>query len=188
MKTHEESGRITKVLAACQDGDEDAFRTLIPLVYQELRRIAHRQLRRTRPGETLNTTALVHEAYLKLRNQEHAVWENRPHFFAVSARAMRQIVVDYARERCAEKRGGGRTQVRLDDIEISVVDQAETLVMMDEGLRRLGAVRARLVRVVECRLFAGLTEEETAEALAMSPRTVRREWLTAKTWLRHYIG
>lgn len=178
---------ITGVLAACQNGDEHAFHTLIPLVYQELKRIAHRQLRRTRPNETLNTTALVHETYLKLRNQKHAAWGNRSHFFAVSACAMRQIVVDYARQRCAKKRSGSRIEVKFDDIEMAVVDQAETLVMVDEGLRKLEAVHARLARVVECRLFAGLTEQETAEALAVSPRTVRREWLTAKTWLRHFI-
>ena len=178
---------LTGILAACQDGDEDAFQTLIPLVYDELRRIAHRQLRCSRPGATLNTTALVHEAYLKLSRQAHPAWGNRSDFFAISACAMRQIVVDYARRRCAEKRGGGRTQVMLDDIELAVADQAETMVMVDEGLRKLGEQRARLVRVVECRLFAGLSEEETAQALAVSPRTVRRDWLTARTWLQNYL-
>ena len=183
-----ENAAITDVLAACRNGDDEAFEALVPMVYSELKEIAHRQLRRSRPGETLNTTALVHEAYLKLSSQTHPMWLNRSHFFAISACAMRQIVVDFARQRSAQKRGGQHTRVMLDEVAIAVSNQAEVVMLVDQGLRKLGEQRERLVRVVECRLFAGLTEEETAEALAVSPRTVRREWLAARTWLQHYLA
>jgi RNA polymerase sigma factor (TIGR02999 family) len=156
---------------------------LFPLVYDELSRIAHRQLGRFRPGETLNTSALVHDAYLRLVDQTHAGWADRAHFFATAARAMRFIVVDYARQRSAEKRGGGASLLRLDEVDVPIQEQAGLLVGLDETLTRLATVDARMAKIVELRFFGGLTEVETAEVLGVTDRTVRREWLKAKAWL-----
>jgi RNA polymerase sigma factor (TIGR02999 family) len=156
---------------------------LLPLVYDELRRIAHRQLRAERPDHTLSTTALVHEAYVKLVDQTRARWTDRAHFFAVASRAMRRILVDYARQGQAAKRGGGVRPVTLDDAASMTEDRADTLVAIDEALTRLAGLDERLSRVVECRFFGGLTEEETAMALRVTARTVRRDWVKAKGWL-----
>ena len=172
------------MLLAHGAGDEDAFAQLLPMVYQDLRRIAHRQLRRGRPGQTLNTTGLVHEAYLKMVDQSRVSWQDRGHFFAISARAMRQIIVDYARQRLAAKRGGGQPHDPLDENQIAIEEQADWLLAIDEALSRLAKMDARLTKVVECRFFAGLTEEETAEALEVSVRTVQRDWMRARGWLR----
>jgi RNA polymerase sigma factor (TIGR02999 family) len=180
-------GDITKALSAWQHGDGEAFKLLVTLAYDELRRIARRQLRRARPGETLDTTGLVHEAYLKLAGQEGAPWQGRAHFYAICARAMRQILVDYARRRCADKRGEGQPHVSLEECEVAVLDQAETLMLVDRALEQLAEVNERLVHVVECRFFAGLTEEETAAALGISERTVRRDWLLARSWLQDQL-
>ena len=174
---------ITGLLAAWRAGDRTAVDRLFPVVYDELRRIAHRQLGRDRPDHTLGTTALVHEAYLKLVDQTRAQLTDRAHFFAVAARAMRRILVDYARRHRAEKRGGARAPVSLDDTALPATQRADTLVALDEALMRLAEVDERLSRVVECRFFGGLTEEETAEALAVTARTVRRDWVKAKGWL-----
>ncbi len=175
---------ITQMLIAHGQGDHDAFDRLLPLVYEDLRRIAHRQLRRSRPGETLNTTGLVHEAYLKLVDQSRASWQDRSHFFAISARAMRQIIIDYARLRLADKRGGGQIHDPIDENMAAIEQQADWLLAIDEALSRLAELDARMAKVVECRFFAGLTEEETAEALQISVRTVQRDWLRARSWLR----
>ncbi len=156
---------------------------LLPLVYDELRRIAHRQLRAERTDHTLSTTALVHEAYVKLADQTRAQWNDRAHFFAVAAVAMRRILVDYARKRQAEKRGGGVRPVTLDDAAALIEDRADALLAVDEALTRLAGIDERLSRVVECRFFGGLTEEETATALRVTARTVRRDWVKAKGWL-----
>jgi RNA polymerase sigma factor (TIGR02999 family) len=160
---------------------------LMPLVYQQLRRVAHRQLGAEPTGHTLTTTALVHEAYLRLVDQTRAQWQDRVHFFAIAARAMRRILIDYARRHRAARRGGGPdgppTPVSLDTVELSVAERAEALLALDEALDRLAAVDARLAQVVECRFFAGLTEGETAAALEVSQRTVAREWALAKGWL-----
>jgi RNA polymerase sigma factor (TIGR02999 family) len=164
--------RITELLHACRDGDDQAFQQLIPLVYGELRRIAHRQLARERPPLTLNTTGLVHEAYLKLADHSQLDWQGRSHFFAVSARAMRQIIVDYAKKRCSKKRGGTAVRVALGQAELAVERHAELFVALDQALEHLAALDERLVRVVECRFFAGYSESETAEALEVSLRTV----------------
>jgi RNA polymerase sigma factor (TIGR02999 family) len=181
-----ESGQrdITGLLVAWRAGDEAAFDRLFPLVYDELRRIAHRQLGRERSDHTLGTTALVHEAYLKLVDQTRARLTDRAHFFAVAARAMRRILVDYARRHRALKRGGPAGPISLDNSTILADERADTLVALDEALTRLAEVDTRVSQVVECRFFGGLTEEETAEALAVNARTVRRDWVKAKGWLQ----
>jgi RNA polymerase sigma factor (TIGR02999 family) len=179
---------ITELLVAWRAGDRDALDRLFPLVYEELRQIAHRRLGREREGHTLGTTALVNEAYLKLVDQTRAQWADRAHFFAVAARAMRRILVDYARRHQALKRGGAPVHVNLDDEALAdaalVADQrADTLLAVDDALTRLAELDERLCRVVECRFFGGYTEEETAEVLGVAPRTVRRDWVKAKGWL-----
>lgn len=184
-----ESGQrdITGLLVAWRAGDEAAFDRLFPLVYDELRSIAHRQLGRERSDHTLGTTALVHEAYLKLVDQTRARLTDRAHFYAVAARAMRRILVDYARRHRALKRGGPAGQISLDDSGLPADQRADTLVALDEALTRLADVDPRVSQVVECRFFGGLTEEETAEALAVTARTVRRDWVKAKGWLRREL-
>ncbi len=180
--------QITELLIAHRGGDAEAFQKLVPLVYDDLRRIAGQQLARLRFGDTLNTTALVHEAYLKLLDQTRIDVEDRAHFFAVAARAMRQIIIDYARRRSAEKRGAGRPAVSLDSVQIGVEEQAETLLAIDSALHRLSQLNERLTRVVECRYFAGLSEQETADALTVSLRTVQRDWMKGKAWLRQELA
>jgi len=174
---------ITDLLLAWRAGDSSAVDRLFPVVYEELRRIAHHQLGRERPDHTLGTTALVHEAYLRLVDQTRAQWADRAQFFAVSARAMRRILVDYARRHRALKRGGERARIDLDDLTFGVDVRAEILIALDEALLRLAELDERLSRVVECRFFGGLTEEETAGVLAVTPRTVQRDWVKAKSWL-----
>ena len=177
------AGTITSLLKAWGGGDQQALGRLTPLVYGELRRIAHRRLQGERPGHTLGTTGLVHETYLKLVDQTRVQWRDRAHFFALAARAMRQILVDYARRYRAQRRGGGMRRVSLSDAVAVEEKQAELLLAVHEALERLSALNARLGQVVECRYFAGLTEEETALALGVSARTVERDWLKAKGWL-----
>lgn len=175
---------VTQLLAAHGRGDETAFPELFRLLYDDLRRRAHRQLDSWSAGKTLNTTALVNEAYLRLVDQSQASVRDRGHFLAIAARAMRNIVIDYARARLATKRGGGRADLTLDTREIAIEDEAGRLVDLDAILNKLDAINERLTRVVECRFFAGLTEEETALALNTSVRTVQREWMRARAWLR----
>jgi RNA polymerase sigma factor (TIGR02999 family) len=160
-----------------------AAESLFPLLYEELRRIAHRQLGLERPGHTLCTTALVHEAYMKLADQTRARFASRAHFLAVAAQAMRRILVEYARKVRADKRGGKWHRLDLDQVEIPVEERAEALVALDGSLERLAALNQRLAQVVECRFFGGMTEEETAEALGVTDRTIRRDWIKAKGWL-----
>jgi len=179
---------VTELLAAYRDGDRHAFEQLIPIVYADLRRLARAQLRRLRPGQTLDTTALVHEAYLKLVDQKRVAFQDRGHFLAVSAMAMRQLVVDRARHRHRDKRGGGAVHEPLDGIEDRVGRDARWLLDLDVALDRLATVDPRMARVVECRYFAGLSEAETAEALGVSLRTAQREWLKARAWLRAELG
>lgn len=174
---------ITGLLMAWRAGDSAAVERLFPLVYEELRRIAHRQLGRERPDHTLGTTALVHEAYLRLVDQTRAQLTDRAHFFAIAARVMRRILVDYARQHQALKRGGAVTHISLSEAPVTAAERAETLVALDEALTRLAEVDERLPQVIECRFFGGLTEEETAEALGITARTVRRDWIKAKGWL-----
>ena len=186
----EDQQEIADALSALRDGAPDAMNRLMPLVYGELRGIAHRQLRAEQVGHTLSTTAIVHEAYLRIADQEHAQIGDRSQFFAIAARTMRRILIDYARKYGAARRGGGgRIRVDLDALElanaptIAVVDRADSLLALDEALDRLATVDQRLARVVECRFFGGLSEVETAEALGVSQRTVARDWMLARGWL-----
>lgn len=174
---------VTGLLLAWRQGDATAVDRLLPLVYEELHRIAHRQLRRERSDHTLETTALVHEAYLKLVDQSRAQWTERSQFFAIAARAMRRILVDYARQHLAGKRAGRRERVSLDGETLSLDDRADVLVAVDEALERLRVLDDRASKVVECRFFGGYTESETADALGITDRTVRRDWVRAKAWL-----
>lgn len=184
---------ITEALVALRRGAPDAMDRLIPLVYEQLRRVAHRQLGAERTGHTLSTTALVHETYLKLVDQTRAEWQDRAQFFAVASGAMRRILIDYARRHRALRRGGQPDgspprPVSLDEVELPVAERAEALLALDDALERLGEVDPRLAQVVECRFFAGLTEAETAAALAVSKRTVAREWALARGWLYRELG
>jgi RNA polymerase sigma factor (TIGR02999 family) len=174
---------ITDLLLQVRQGNPDAMNRLFPLVYGELHRIAHRQLLNERPGHTLGTTGLVHETYLKLVDQHRVEWRDRGHFFALAARAMRRILVDYARRYRALRRGGGLRPLPLRDDEVAIDERGETLIALDEALDRLGALNPRLSQVVECRYFGGLTEEETAETLGVTTRTVQRDWAKARSWL-----
>lgn len=180
---------ITQLLEAHADGEGRAADQLIPLLYDEVRRLAHRQLRAVgRPGATLNTTALVHEAYLKLVDQTRVSSSARGHFLALVARAMRQIIIDYARRNQASKRGGEARRSTFKESQIAVADEADALLALDEAVARLGDLDPRLVQVVECRFFAGMTEEETASALGVGLRTVQRDWLRARGWLKADLG
>jgi RNA polymerase sigma factor (TIGR02999 family) len=174
---------INRLLQNARQGDTAAVDRLFPVVYEELRRIAHRGLARERPSHTLSTTALVHEAYLKLVDQDRAGWNDRTHFLAIAATAMRRILVDYARRRKRLKRGGGRRPVTLDDAMLLADQRADELIALDDALSALAAVSERLSRVVECRFFAGLTTEETAAVLQVTSRTVERDWQKARAWL-----
>lgn len=178
---------VTELLVNWSEGDQEALNKLIPLVYVELHKLASRYLRRERPDHTLQTTALVHEAYLKLVDQREANWENRVQFFAVAAQLMRRILVDYARRHRASKRGGDLYKLSLDEALVPSEKKDAELLVLDEALDRLAAIDSQQSRVVELRVFAGLTLEETAQALNISPRTVRREWSMAKAWLHRQM-
>lgn len=178
-----ETRPITDLLLQASDGDGAAMESLYPFVYEELRRIAHRALRREDPAHTLGTTGLVHEAYLRLVDQTRVEWRNRSHFYAIAAQAMRRILVDYARQHRRNKRGGGRQPLALDENVVSLNERSENLIALDEALTRLAAFNPRLSQVVECRFFAGLTEEEIAEATGVTVRTVKRDWAKARGWL-----
>jgi RNA polymerase sigma factor (TIGR02999 family) len=165
------------------EGQADALDELVPLVYEELRRTAHRELARRRPGATLDTSALVHEAYIKLARPGPVAWSDRRHFFAIAATAMRHIIIDYALRKKTAKRGGGWGHATLDERLVMPDEQAEELIALDAALDRLSRIDARLGRVVECRYFGGLSVPETAAALGCSPRTIDRDWRKAKAWL-----
>jgi RNA polymerase sigma factor (TIGR02999 family) len=173
---------ITELLLQARGGDPDAMNRLFPLVYRELGRLAHWQLQAEPAGHTLDTSALVHETFLKVVDQPRVHWQDRAHFLRVAAWAMRRILVDYARRYRALRRGGGVLPIQLNE-EAALSERSDTLVALDEALERLAAVNQRLSRVVECRYFAGLTEEETAEALGVTARTVQRDWAKARSWL-----
>jgi RNA polymerase sigma factor (TIGR02999 family) len=174
---------ITALLIDLREGRRDAMDRLMPLVYEELKLIAHFQLAGENPGHTLQTTAAVHEAYFKLVGLDRIDWRDRAHFFAAAAGAMRRVLIDYARRRRALKRGGGLRPLSLDDAAIDIDERADTLVALDEALTQLASHDERLARVVEYRFFGGLSEIETAEALGVTERTVRRDWVKAKAWL-----
>jgi len=178
---------ITQLLADLRGGRREAFDQILPLVYHELRRTARRELAR-RPSDTLSTTALVHELYLKLSRTLRVDWRDRPHFLSVAAVAMRHILVDRARRRTTEKRGGPHRHVTLDDQLMGTDGQAESLLELHDALDQLAMLDERLARVVECRFFGGMTEQETAEALHITERTVRRDWVKARGLLSQALG
>ena len=183
------TGEVTRLLRDWSDGSREALEKLLPLVYDELRHLAHSYLTRERREHTLQTTALVHEAYLKLINQHSVTWQNRAHFFALSAQAMRRILVDSARRHTSVKRGSGGTNLSLDEAAIVSGDTAnESLLALDMALQELEKVDADQSRIVELRYFGGLTIEETAEVLKSSPATVKREWTMARAWLYQAIA
>ncbi|HJR58900.1 MAG TPA: ECF-type sigma factor [Vicinamibacterales bacterium] len=171
-----------------QSGDREAYDDLVSLVYDHLRRIAKGQVARGWPSDTLTPTALVHEVYVQLANETGVAWQDRSHFFAICARAMRRILVDYARYHSAQKRSGGMAPVPLDGVDPGAAPQPELIIAIDEALASLERFNERLARVVECRYFAGLTEEETGRALGTSLRTVQRDWMRARAWLLKELG
>jgi RNA polymerase sigma-70 factor (ECF subfamily) len=177
-----ERARIAQVLADWANRDPVARDRLVPLVYEELRRLAHHYMRNEREGHTLQTTALVNELYLRLAGIDAVGWQDRAHFFAMAATLMRRVLVDYARQRGRDKRGGGLSVISLDD-NVIAPQRAVDVIALDEALERLAAVDPQQGRVVELRFFAGLSVKETAEALNISPATVKRDWATAKLWL-----
>ena len=179
---------VTKVLRELSEGDRDAPARLMPLVYNELRKLSQGYLLGERPDHTLQATALVHEAYIRLVDWENVSWQNRAHFFAAAAQVMRRILVDYARERNAQKRGGGVTKLSLDEAISFAPEREVDLVALDDALQSLALLDDEQSRIVELRFFGGLTIEETAEALRISPATVKkREWTLAKAWLHKRI-
>jgi len=179
---------VTQLLVAWSDGDQTALDQLVPLVNEELRRLARGYMRRERPGHTLQTTALVNEAYLRLVDQKHTHWQNRAHFLAIAAQLMRRILVDYARRRQYQKRGGGAVQVTLGHAEEVANERSPDLVALDEALASLAEMDPRRSRVVELRFFGGLSIEETAEVMNVSPTTVERDWTIAKAWLHKTVN
>ena len=179
---------VTQLLANWSKGDQQALEQLIPLVYSELRRLAERYLRRERPGHTLQSTALVNEAWMKLIDQRSVHWQNRAHFFGVAAQLIRRILVDYARSRHASKRGGHAFKLSLEDMVEMPKQQDLDLMALDDALEGLARVDPQQARMVELRFFAGFSIEETAEALRVSPATVKREWVSAKAWLYREMG
>lgn len=186
-----ETRSVTEALVALRNRAPGAMDRLMPLVYEQLRRIAHRQLGSEAAGHTLSTTGLVHEAYLKLADQTQTQWHDSGQFFAIAAGAMRRILVDYARRHRAARRGGSPdgavVKVSLDDVQIAATGRAEMILALDAALDRLARMDERLAQVVECRFFGGLTEAETASALSVSQRTVARDWVAARAWLHQEL-
>lgn len=178
---------LTELLLAAQAGASDATDRLLPLVYDELKRLAAGYLRAERADHTLQTTGLVHEAYLKLVDQHRTTWQNRGHFFGIAAQAMRRILVDHARRHRARKRDAGRP-VTLDDNLAGPAADTDEVLAVDQALQRLAALDSRQARIVELRYFAGLSIEQTAESLGISPATVKRDWLSAKAWLQRELA
>lgn len=181
------SKQVSQLLVAWGGGDQAARDELMPLVYEELRRLAHQCIRRERPGHTLQTSALLNEAYLRLVDQKNIHWQDRAHFFGIAARLMRQVLVDYARKRRYAKRGGDARRVPLDEAMIVSEERAADVVALDDALKSLAEIDPRQSQIVELRFFGGLSIEETAEVLAVSPGTVMRDWTLAKAWLRRAV-
>lgn len=185
-----EQGDVTRLLHSASDGDAVALQQVLALLHERMRAIARRQLAREGQGHTLETDALVHEAYLRLDNLDRIQWRDREHLLSMVARTMRRVLIDYAESRRAQKRGGGMIAVALDtvNVPVEVLDRhADELHALDEALARLAALNPRQARVVECRFFVGLSVEETAEALTLSPATVKRDWTAARAWLNREL-
>jgi len=180
--------QVTTLLKEWSDGDQAALEQLMPLVYDELHRLAHQHMRREKPGNVLQTSALINEAYLRLAGEPRVHWQNRAHFFGIAARLMRRILVDEARKRDSVKRGGATIQVSLDEATSVAQEQAANVVALDDALRSLEAIDSRQSEIVELRFFAGLSIEETAGVLKVSPGTVMRDWTFARAWLRNEMN
>lgn len=183
-----DQGEVTKLLVALSEGNHEALDKLFPIVYGALQRVAHRQLLSERRDHTLNTTALVHEVYLKLVKLDRVQWKGRAHFFALAAQAMRLILVDYARQHRAAKRGSGAPHLSLDEIVVMTPSHAEELLSLDTALQSLEAINERHARVVECRFFGGMGVKETAAVLGISSATVKRDWTMARAWLNRELS
>ncbi|QQS33894.1 MAG: sigma-70 family RNA polymerase sigma factor [Acidobacteriota bacterium] len=183
MPENHQQVEITRLLLKWRGGDHEALSDLMPAVYRELRRIAHNYMRRQNVGHSLQTTALINEAYLRLIDSDKVNWQDRDHFFAICSQLMRRILVDSARRRASSKRGGNRMQVTLSDAVAADERQGTDIVALDEALRRLAALSPRQSQIVEMKYFGGLTEEQIAETLDISSRTVRRDWNIARAWL-----
>lgn len=182
------SDEVTRLLRDWGNGNQQALEKLVPLIYSELRQIAHKCLYRERPGHTLQTTALVHEAYLKLIDQRDARWQNRAHFFAIASQAMRRILIDNARRHTAVKRGGPAENLPLDQAANISLEPDPILLPLDEALTKLAEIDPQQSRIVELRFFGGLTIEETAEVMSLSIDTIKREWAMARAWLRQRMS
>jgi len=181
------TGEVTELLLSLGKGNEEAASKLIPLVYGELRKLARHYMRGEQPNHTLQTTALVHEAYLRLVEQRTANWQNRAHFFAIAAQSMRRILVDHARACRTDKRGGGQETLPLDEAFIFSPEKSAELIALDQALDRLSEMSPRQSRIIELRFFAGLNVDETAEVLGISPKTVKRDWSVARAWLHREV-
>ena len=179
---------VTALLGEYRNGNRDAFDQLVSKLYSELRELAHIQLAQRRPGQTLDTTALVNELYCKIADQDAHQWKDRDHFYAVCATTMRHLVIDMARRRLRVKRGGGEQQLTLDEERIAAEGDPEWLIELDRLMERLGDENPRLVQIFECRYFAGYTTADTARILGLSERTVERDWARARAWLRHALA
>jgi len=183
-QTHE----VTQLLVDWSNGDQSALERLMPLIDEELRRLAHRYMSRERVGHTLQTTALVNEAFLRLVNRKNLQWQNRAHFFGIAANLMRTILVDHARAHASTKRGGGARKLELDEALVISQQKASEVLALDDALKQLALIDPQQSRIVELRFFGGLTVEEAAEVLHVSPATIKREWSTAKAWLYHELS
>jgi RNA polymerase sigma factor (TIGR02999 family) len=183
-QTHE----LTQLLVDWSNGDRAALDKLMPLIDAELRRLAHRYMTRERAGHTLQTTALVNEAFLRLVNRKNLQWQNRAHFFGIAAQLMRTILVDHARSHASAKRGGGARKLELDEAMVVSQQKASEVIALDDALNQLALLDPQQSRIVELRFFGGLTVEEAAEVLQVSPATIKREWSTAKAWLYHELA
>ncbi len=188
MNEDGEEGEVTVLLKELAGGNRRALGELVPMVYGQLHAIAQRQLAGEAAGHTLNATAVVHEAYVKIARLDRIDWQNRAHFFAVASQAIRRVLVDYAVRRNAAKRGGTRKRVELDDVALFGESDAHTVLALNQALERLEALEERQVRVVECRFFGGMSIEETAIALDVSKATVKRDWISARAWLNRELS
>ena|ERR1700674_5823976 len=182
-----DADKVTRLLLEWSNGNQQALEEMLPLIYDELRHLAHNFLYRERPGHTLQTTALVHEAYLKLIDQRDARWQNRAHFFAIAAQAMRRILIDSARKHVAEKRGGGGEKLSLAEVAAISLEPDVNLLALDEALNALAEIDPQQSRIIELRYFGGLTIEEAAEVMKLSPATIKREWTMARAWLHQAL-
>ena len=185
--TEAQTHQVTQLLIDWSNGDRAALDELLPVVDEELRRLAHRYMSRERVGHTLQTTALVNEAFVRLVNRKNVHWQNRAHFFGIAAQLMRTILVDHARSHACAKRGGGTYKLELDEAMVVSQQKASEVIALDDALNELALIDPQQSRIVELRFFGGLTVEETAEVLHLSPATIKREWSTAKAWLYHEL-